>query len=95
MRDKLDINLSIADTKLSLTISPDEEQFLREVAVEVNKVYDAYNSRTPGRSPQEVIAKVALLFARGYLSKAKQQRELEQTLDGLDRQLDELLEQVS
>ncbi|MDE5801057.1 MAG: cell division protein ZapA [Paramuribaculum sp.] len=95
MRDKLDINLRIADTKLSLTVNPDEEQFLREVAVEVNKVYDAYNSRIPGRSPQEVLAKVALLFARGYLSMSEQTKEVEQTLDGLDRQLDELLGQVS
>lgn len=94
MRDKLDINLRIADTKLSLTISPTDEEFLRDVAAEVNKVYKKYSERFPGSSSQEVLAKVTLLFARGYLSMSEQTSALERELDELDERLDTLLQQM-
>lgn len=94
MGEKLDINLRIAGIKLSLTISAAEEEKLRSVTKEVNKVYETYTKRFPGSAPEEVLAKVTLLFARGYLSMSDQTSALVQQLDELDRQFDALLEQV-
>ncbi|MBO4955460.1 MAG: cell division protein ZapA [Muribaculaceae bacterium] len=95
MRDKLDINLRIGETKLSLTINPADEEFLRDVTKEVNKVYKTYKSRFAGSTPEEVLAKVTLLFARGYLSMSAQAKEVENALDTFDTQLDALLERMS
>ena len=50
MTDKLKINLRIADISMSLLINRDEEERLREVAKEVNHVYDAYTRRFPNSS---------------------------------------------
>lgn len=91
MKDKLDINLRIADVALSLTINRDEEELLREVAKEVNHVYKAYRERFAGSSPQEVLAKVTLLFARGYLTLTSQAKQLDELLERFDNDLDDLL----
>lgn len=91
MKDKLDINLRIADVALSLTINRDEEQLLREVAKEVNHVYKAYRERFGSSSPQEVLAKVTLLFAKGYLTLTSQAKQLDELLVRFDSDLDELL----
>ena len=63
MKDKLDITLRVANTKLALTINPSEEPLLRAVADEVNHVYAAYEERFTENTPQEVLAKVTVLFA--------------------------------
>ncbi len=93
MKDKLDINLRIGDVTLNLTINRDEEKILRDAAKEVNHAYDEYKKRFGSSSPQEVLAKVTLLFAKGYFTTASQVRELDKVLGDFDARLTELLEQ--
>ena len=92
MKDKLDINLRIGSVNLNLTIRPEEEQLLREAAREVNHAYEEYLKRYAGSSPQEVLAKVTLLFARGYLTTAQQVKSLKPMLDDFEAELDRLLQ---
>ncbi len=92
MTDKLKINLRIADISMSLLINRDEEERLREVAKEVNHVYDAYTRRFPNSSSREVLAKVTLLFAKGYISMVAEQKELDELLGSFEADIDSLLE---
>ena len=91
MNDKLDITLRIGDVPLSLTIDRSEEEQLRRVAKEVNHAYNAYRTRFRGSSNQEILAKVTLLFARGFNSRTEQIEELDATLDTFESNLDRLL----
>ena len=91
MNDKLVINLKIADMKLSFTINRDEEALYRESAAGINRVFNTYSSRLSTSSPSEVLAMVALLFAKGYISLDSDIRQLETHLDGFERALDRIL----
>lgn len=91
MKDKLDITLRIADAKLALTINPAEEPLLRAVAKEVNHAYEAYQKRFSENTPQEVLAMVTVLFAKGYLNLAEQTRQTEEFLGRFEADLDKLL----
>lgn len=91
MKDKLDITLRIADSKLALTIVPEEEPLLRAVAKEVNHAYEAYRRRFTDNTPQEILAKVTLLFAKGYLNLAEQARQTDELLGRFEADLDKIL----
>lgn len=92
MKDKLDITLRVANVKLSLTIKPEEEELLREVAKEVNHAYESYQQRFSGTTAEETLAKVTLLFAKGYINLMSQTKQLESTLNGFEAHLDKLLQ---
>ncbi len=101
MTDKLDITLRIGDVTLNLTINRNEEQILRDAAKEVNHAYEQYQKRFGSNISgdkearealaKEVMAKVTLLFAKGYLTMASQAREFDKTLSSFEASLDELL----
>ena len=91
MKDKLDITLRIGSTTLSLTIKPEEESLLRVVAKEVNHAYEAYEKRFAGSPSEEILAKVTLLFAKGYLNLSAQAREVDSVLGDFETDLNRLL----
>lgn len=92
MKDKLDIRLRIGSTSLSLNIFPEEEAMLREAAKEVNHAYDNYRKRFASSPSDEILAKVTLLFAKGYLSLSARAKELDTMLGDFENRLDRLLE---
>lgn len=92
MKDKLDITLRIGGVKLSLTIKPEEEAVLRKVAKEVNHACESLHQRFPGSPDDEIMAKVTVLFARGYLTLSEQSHRAENLLADFDRQLDSILD---
>lgn len=91
MKDKLDITLRIGSVKLSLTIKPEEEAVLREVAKEVNHACESFRQRFPGSPENEIMAKVTVLFARGFLTLSAQARQAEEMLAVFENDLDRLL----
>lgn len=93
MKDKLDINLRVADTSLSLNIKYEEEELLRRAAKEVNHAWSIWrqDERFRRKTPHEVLAMVTLLFAQGYLSLKGRAADLESLLAGFDEELDRLL----
>lgn len=92
MKDKLDITLRIGGVRLSLTIKPEEEAVLRKVAKEVNHACESFRLRFPGSSDDEIMAKVTVLFARGYLTLSEQTKQTENLLADFDRSLDSILD---
>lgn len=92
MNDKLNITLRIAGVNLSLAINRSEEQQMRHIAREVNHAYDAYRSRFAGSTPMEVLAKVTLLFAQGYLSQKTESKELDAQLEAFEQELSKLID---
>ncbi|MDE5838565.1 MAG: cell division protein ZapA [Paramuribaculum sp.] len=91
MKDKIDINLRIADVALSLTINPDEERLLREAAKGINEAWSSWRSRFKTKSPAEVLAMVTLLFTKSYLDLKEQTQRTDEVLDSLERTIDMLL----
>lgn len=91
MKDKLDITLKIAGVELSLSIDRDEEHLLRSVTKQVNHAYDKYSELFADRSPDEVLAMVTLLFAKGFIQLKSQMAELDSTLGQFDSELSKLL----
>lgn len=93
MKDKLDINLRVADTSLSLNIKYQEEELLRRAAKEVNHAWSVWRNdeRFSRKTPHEVLAMVTLLFAKGYLSLESKTEELNSLLHDFDQELDRLL----
>lgn len=92
MNDKLNINLRIAGVNMSLAINRNEEQLLRQVAREVNHAYDAYKNRFAGSTPMEVLAKVTLLFAQGYISLSQQTKAVDAELEEFESELQKLID---
>lgn len=91
MKEKLDITLKIAGVTLSLNIDRSEEQLLREVTQQVNHAYKTYSELFADSPKEEVLAKVTLLFAKGFVSLKSQVNEMENSFEALDRDLSELL----
>lgn len=91
MKDKLDITLRIGKVSLSLTVKPEEEGVLRGVTKEVNRAFESFKERFPGSPDDEIMAKVTLLFARGFLNLSAQAEKTEELLDNFEQQLDSLL----
>ncbi|MBD5241670.1 MAG: cell division protein ZapA [Paramuribaculum sp.] len=91
MKDKIDINLRIADVALSLSIKPDEEQLFREAAKGINDVWSSWRSRFSANSSVEVLAKVTLLFSKSFLELKRQTVRTEEILDSIEQTLDMLL----
>lgn len=91
MKDKLNINLKIANQRLSFTINREEEALLRKSAAEVNRVFDTYSKRLSGSSSSEVLAMVTLLFAKGYISLDSSVSQLDSSLEEFENSLDRIL----
>lgn len=94
MKDKLNITLKIAGAELSLNIDRSEEELLRSVTKQVNHAYEKYSELFADNTPEEVSAMVMLLFAKGFVQLKKQVTELDNTLEGLDKELSGLLREV-
>ena len=91
MTDILDINLRLGDVALTLNIHRNEEATLREASKQVNHAYKVYDERFADKSPREVMAMVALLFAKGYVTSSEQNQEVAKTLAEFESELDKLL----
>ncbi len=91
MKDKLDINIKIKDIVLPVTISPEEEPLLREVDKQVNHIFKEYTKMFPHATDIEILARVTLLFAKGFVAQSVEVDKVEQMLKDFDSDLDRLL----
>lgn len=92
MKDKLNINLRIADVVIPLSVNRSEEAQLRQTAGEINRVFHAYRERFKRSTDMEILAKVTLLFANGYLSQLELTKELDRDLSKFDSDLQSLID---
>ena len=65
MKDELNITLRIADQgPFPMTVSPQDEEYMRKAESHVNQLWDIMRRRYPERSSAELLALVAWQFAR-------------------------------
>ena len=91
MKDSLDITLNISGEQLFLTVPREEEEIMREAAAQINQAMRRMQASFKDGSATHAWARVALLFARGYLAAKATNAKAETMLAGLESQFDEML----
>ena len=91
MKDILDITLRLGNVSLSLGVHRNEEEILREAAKQVNHAWDGFVKRFDDKDPSEIMAMVALLFAKGYVTETDSNTETIKFLAQFEAELDQLL----
>ena len=91
MKDKIDINLIIADVALQLTVNLHEEKLYRDAAKGINDAWHKWRKQFRDKSPGEVHAMVTLLFAKGFLELKEQTDRAAALLESVEATLDSLL----
>lgn len=91
MKDILDIKLRLGNVTLSLAVNRNEEATLREAARQVNHAWDGFANRFEVKKPDEIMAMVCLLFAKGYVTATESNAETARFLEDFETELDSLL----
>lgn len=88
---KVKIWIQLADAnQIALSINPDEEENYRKAEELVNTLWTKWMNRFNDAS-NDVLARVAFQFARLYLEAYGDNRQVNESLTDLDKQLDALL----
>ena len=89
--NKVRIWIQLADAnQIALSVNPDEEENYRKAEELVNTLWKKWMSRFNGTS-DDILARVAFQFARLYLEAYGENRQVNEFLTDLDKQLDTLL----
>ena len=91
MKDNIDITLNIAGEILQLRIPREEEEILRKATAEINHVWRNWRVAFKDSSSSHVLARITLLFARGFLAQKAANESVDTLLNSLDQELDTLL----
>lgn len=94
MKDNLNITLNISGEQLRLTVPREDEEILREAASQINQAFRRWQPVFKDVSATHAWARVALLFARGYLQEKARNATAESMLAGLEEELDGLLREA-
>ena len=89
-KEKIWIQLADAENPIALSINPDEEENYRKAEELVNTLWKKWMNRFNGKS-DDVLARVAFQFARLYLEAYGENRQVNEFLTDLDRQLDDII----
>ena len=87
---KIWIQLAAATNPIALSINPEEEEHYRKAEELVNTLWKKWMTRFNGDS-EDVLGRVAFLFARLYLEAYGENRQVNEFLTDLDQQLDALI----
>ena len=86
---KIWIQLADAENPIALSINPDEEENYRKAEELVNTLWKKWMNRF-NASSDDVLARVAFQFARLYLEAYGDNKQINEFLTDLDKQLDTL-----
>ena len=86
---KIWIQLADAENPIALSINPDEEENYRKAEELVNTLWKKWMNRFSATS-DDVLARVAFQFARLYLEAYGDNKQVNEFLTDLDKQLDTL-----
>lgn len=89
-KQRIWIQLANAETPIALSINPEEEENYRKAEELVNTLWKRWMTRFSGDSA-DVLGRVAFQFARLYLEAYGENRQVDDFLTDLDKQLDDLL----
>ena len=87
---KIWIQLADAENPIARSIKPDEEENYRKAEELVNTLWHKWMNRF-GEKSDDVLARVAFQFARLYLEAYGENRQVNDFLTDLEKQLDTLL----
>ena len=90
-KQRIWIQLANAETPIALSINPEEEENYRKAEELVNTLWKRWMTRFSGDSA-DVLGRVAFQFARLYLEAYGENRQVDDFLTDLDKQLDDLLD---
>lgn len=92
MKEDLVITIKIADVApISMRINRQEEERVRNVEYNINKLWARWRETFRDRKSEEVLAMVAFQFAKNYAILAEQEPKLDRTLRDFERDLDDIL----
>jgi hypothetical protein len=89
-KEKIWIELADTSSAIALSINPGEEEKYRKAEELVNTLWSKWMSRFNGTS-RDVLARVAFQFARLYLEAYGENRQVNDFLTDLDKQLDAMI----
>ena len=89
-KEKIWIQLADADKPIALSINPEEEENYRKAEELVNTLWRKWMNRFNGKS-EDVLGRVAFQFARLYLEAYGENRQVNEFLTDLDKQLDAII----
>ena len=93
MKDELNITLRIADQcPFPMTVSPQDEEYMRKAESHVNQLWDIMRRRYPERSSAELLALVAWQFARLNITQDADVKAAEAAAASTDAALTKLLD---
>lgn len=93
MKDQQNITIKIADVApISMTISRDSEQWVREAERGVNRVWQTWRSEFQDKSSKEVLAMTAYQFAKLYFQLLHNVEKRQATVDNFEKELNRLLQ---
>lgn len=90
-RDKFDITLNIAGQVLKMNVGMAEEALWRQAASDANEVWRKLTSNFRDETMLHVMARVALLFAHGYLKEKEANGNVDRLLVELEDEFGRLL----
>ena len=93
MKDELNITLRIADQgPFPMTVSPQDEEYMRKAESHVNQLWDIMRRRYPERSSAELLALVAWQVARLNITQDADVKAAEAAAASTDAALTKLLD---
>lgn len=93
MKKKLNITIDIADVeRFRMEIDREDEELVRTAAYQVNKVWQMWSHEYADRSSKDILAMVALQFARLFYKQKNINSEQQQLIAGFEDELDRLLQ---
>lgn len=91
MNDKLRVKIKIADVEIPLDIDRNDEEVYRKAAYHINQLWGDWRTALKNRSPQEILARIALAFAELSYRKSDELEHQARMIEHFEKQLDELL----
>lgn len=92
MKEDLNITIKIADVApIRMTIKREGEEIVREAERSVNRVWNTWRTEFDEKSSKEVLAMVAVQFARLYFELAHSVDQQQYILKNFEKELDTLL----
>ncbi len=89
------ITIKIAGRTYSIKAdSPDKEEMIRKAAAEVNRIFDEYITRYPGRGASDILAFVALNMEMGNISLRRELMKAQRETRELDHEIEAYLKKT-
>lgn len=96
MNRQQNITLKIADVSpISMKVPAQSEEVYRRAEYNINYAWEKWRRDFPDRTPKEILAMIAIRFAKLYFQLQEQVNDRQNLLDNFEKELDRLLDIVN